>query len=185
MDVKNDVIVSDLPKAPERSDDAGNKDPASEILFAAQRFIADADALEEVLQVSKPVLIAKSEEHRIELNRLVSQAKRSGQTKISLEFGELHNLVSLLAKLKRGSFLFRGHLLVALVSRFDAFVSTVARVVLSAFPDRLGKRTLTYADAAQFSSIEELRDRFIDEEIDSQMRESHDEQLSFCLHSRE
>ena len=151
----------------------------STILSAAQRFIVDTEALEELLHISRPVLEAKRDEHLDELGRLLAAGTPLGEARLRLDLSQLHRLMSLAAKLERGSFLFRGHLLVALVSRFDAFVSSIARELLSKYPERIGKRTLTYSDAAQFTSIAELRIRFIDEEIDSKMRESHEEQLKF------
>jgi hypothetical protein len=52
---------------------------ARQILGAAQQFIVDADALEEVLELSKPVLVAKQQEHRQELEQLLNQVRSSGK----------------------------------------------------------------------------------------------------------
>ena len=82
---------------------------ARQILAAAQQFIVDADALEEVLELSTPVLVAKQQEHRQELEQLLNQVQSSG-TELRLDVRELHRLTSLAAKLSRGGFLFRGHL---------------------------------------------------------------------------
>ena len=60
-----------------------------------------------------------------------------------------------------------------------AFVAAVALELLTAFPERLGKRSLAYTDVANFNSLEELRQKFIADEIDSRMRESHNEQIKF------
>jgi hypothetical protein len=155
-----------------------NAERARHILAAAQYFMVDADALEEVLALSKPVIRAKQEEHHQELAQLLSEVKSSNE-KVQVDVSALHKLTGLAAKLNRGGFLFRGHLLVALVSRFDAFIGAVGRKLLVAFPERLGKRSLTYADAAAFKSLEELRDKFIGKEIDAKMRESHNEQIRF------
>jgi hypothetical protein len=165
---------------PESAADEGvsKGERARQILAAAQYFLVDADALEEVLALSKPVIKSKQEEHRQELKQLLSEVK-SSQDKVQIDVSALHKLTGLAAKLNRGGFLFRGHLLVALVSRFDAFVGAVARELLVAFPERLGKRSLTYADAASFKTLDELREKFIAEELDAKMRESHNEQIKF------
>jgi hypothetical protein len=153
--------------------------PAGQILLAAQTFIADAEALQEILEVTSPVLIAKSAEHRAEAELVIGRNHRGTEKELTLDFSELNRLLGLLSKQTRGGFLFRGHLLVALVSRFDVFTSTVARQLLVAFPSRLGKKTVLFSDAVQFSTIHELKKKIIDNEIDERMHGSHLEQLDF------
>ncbi len=152
---------------------------ASRIRVAAQTFILDAEALQEILDVSYPVLVEKEKEHRAELKDLSNQLKLAPDTPARLTYRDAHKFLGLFARQMRGGFLFRGHLLVALVSRFDVFIAQVARELLSAFPDRLGQRSVKYADAVEFKSVEELKEKFIDEEVDNRMRESHVDQLKF------
>lgn len=132
-----------------------------------------------MLDISKPFLIAKQRERKEELEQLLRESKTHGGTNLNVDSTKLHKLIGLSSNAQRGGFLFRGHLLVALVSRFDGFFSSVVRELLQAFPDRLGKKTLTYADAARCLSMDELRKRFIGDEIDSKMRESHKDQLDY------
>ncbi len=153
--------------------------PASNILMAAQRFIADAEALQEILVVAKPVLIAKQDERKAELDELMSQTQKASDAGIRPDLLELNRAAGLFSKQRRGGFLFRGHLLVALVSRFDTFASEVARELLRAFPDRLGEKSVSFSDASKFGSIEELKKKIIDEKIDAEMRDSHIKQLKF------
>jgi hypothetical protein len=112
---------------------------AFRILMAAQEFTADAEALQEVVDVARPVLVAKEKERSAELDRLRRNENSGDGEDIHFNLMEMHRLVGLFAKQKRGGFLFRGHLLVALVSRFDGFVSQIARELLLHQPARLGK----------------------------------------------
>jgi hypothetical protein len=155
------------------------RNPTNKILMAAQTFILDAEALQEILEVSKPALAAKQTERKAELKKLLSDVAADDQDRIKFDHRQLHRLLGLFSKLIRGAFLFRGHLLVALVSRFDAFVAEVARELLLVFPDRLGKKSITYAEAAKFGSIKELQEKIIEDEVDQRMRESHKEQIEF------
>lgn len=160
----------------EQKSEAAKREPPMSILVAAQTFILDAEALVEILEVSKPVLVAKQQERSQELATLVSSASAAGAQP---DFRQIHQVLGLLAKLTRGGFLFRGHLLVALVSRFDSFIADVIRELLFAFPDRLGKRSISYSEAAKYSSIDELKASIIEDEVDKVMRQSHQEQLEF------
>jgi hypothetical protein len=51
--------------------------------------------------------------------------------------------------------------------------------LLRAYPEKLGSRTLSYSEAVRASSLDELRNKLIDDEIDSKMRASHLEQLEY------
>jgi hypothetical protein len=153
--------------------------PAASILVAAQRFIADAEALQELFEVATPVLVAKATEYRVEMESMLANYLREPKKNLQMNLGELNRLSRLNAKQVRGHFLFRGHLLVALVSRFDAFISAVCFELLSVFPDRLAKKTISFADTTQFRKIEELKKKIIQDEIDEQMRGSHAAQLEF------
>ena len=172
--------MSDPSLAPTPAKEPVRKDQGpGNILRAAQTFIADTEALEEVLLVSTPVLTAKRDEHIAEIQQLLSQLNLKLVDESPLSYQDMHRLSGIASKLQRGNYLFRGHLLVALVSRFDAFVSNIAREVLYERTEKLAGRTLTYSEAVQSSSIEELKNRFIEEEIDAKMRDSHEEHLKF------
>lgn len=161
------------------ANDQEHRDIATGILNAAQIFIADAEALQELFEVAAPVLVAKAQEYRAELVRLTKGFSRGPENEVRMNLAEFHRLNRLTAKQTRGHFLFRGHLLVALVSRFDTFIASVARQLLTAFPARLSKKSISYADAAQFSDLDELKRKIIEDEVDEQMRGSHKDQLDF------
>src|SRR5664280_3461640 len=98
--------------SPEQVTENSSEGCALRILSAAQQFIVETEALEEVLLVAKPVLAAKRQEHVAELGQLLSSIKGASKTAFRLDYGQLHRLLGLAAKMQRGSFLFRGHLLV-------------------------------------------------------------------------
>lgn len=152
--------------------------PASAILLSAEEFILDVDALQEVYD-DADAASKSGRQNRVEaLSRYIDSVEGSEPVK-HCDYKVAHNVLALAIKLHRGHDLLSGHMLVAMISRFDRFVTEVIRELLIAFPDKIGGKSVTYADAASCASIEELRGRFIDEELDAKGRESHLKQLEY------
>jgi hypothetical protein len=152
---------------------------AERILDAAQDFMADAEALVEIFEIVIPPLRSKQKEYRKELEELFESFKANDSGALTMNLSGFVQLNRLRAKHSRGHFLFRGHILVALISRFDAFIAAVCRELLRAFPSRLGSKTLSFAEATQFKNLEELENKIVSDVIDEQMRGSHLDQIAF------
>ncbi len=66
-------------------------------------------------------------------------------------------------------------ILVSLVSQYDAFLGRLLRMIFLSRPELLNasERTLTFAQAASFESIEMMREHVIEKEIEGVLRSSH------------
>ncbi len=96
----------------------------------------------------------------------------------------LENAYRLLRELRRSESsveLLPRSFVVALVSEFDAFVSTLLKFVFSKRPEvlRSSERNLTLADLLQFNDIEAAKDSLLDKEVETVIRMSHSEQFAF------
>lgn len=71
--------------------------------------------------------------------------------------------------------------IIGLISVYDAYLSKLLRVVFSKHPEMVltSDREIKYSDLIGYSSIEEARDRIIDREVESVIRNSHHEQFSW------
>ncbi len=69
----------------------------------------------------------------------------------------------------------------ALVSKFDAYIGNLMRVIFQTRTDTLrsSAKTLTLREIMDFSTIEEAQKFIIEEEVDSLLRESHDKQVEW------
>lgn len=158
--------------------------PVNAILLSAERFILDVDALQEMYDDADTASKSGMQNRLEVLNRYIDSVHSSEPLK-QHDYRVAHNILALATKLRRGHNLFSGHMLVAMVSRFDRFVAGVVRELLVYFPDKIAGKPVSYADATSCASIEELRDRFIDEELDTKGRESHLKQLEYLSFLRE
>lgn len=72
-------------------------------------------------------------------------------------------------------------MLVNMVSQFDAYLSKLIKAMFVCDPRRLNasQKKFSYADMLKFSSIDDARESLIEEEIESQLRNSHSQQLDW------
>lgn len=72
-------------------------------------------------------------------------------------------------------------MIIGLVSAYDAFLSQLLRVVLSMHQEIVltSEKSIKFSELSEFSSIEQARTSLIDREIESVLRESHQEQFSW------
>lgn len=71
-------------------------------------------------------------------------------------------------------------LLVAMVSRYDAFIGNLLEGLFRIKPELISssKRTITFKELMEFNSLEDARDHIINEEIEAFLRQSHPDQFS-------
>jgi len=72
-------------------------------------------------------------------------------------------------------------MVIGLVSAYDAFLTRLLRVVLNKYEQIVltSEKTIKFADLCKFGSIEDARASLIDREIETVMRSSHHEQITF------
>jgi len=117
-------------------------------------------------------------EAQLTLDRALTNAKDSGvnlpQIIDSTKVIRGHEL-----RLRRARLLFQGNSIVSLVSRFDQFLAAIIRFLLRLHPERLNNLSIPYSDLSQMSSVEELRSRFIRNEVEDLFRKAHDAQFKY------
>ncbi len=71
-------------------------------------------------------------------------------------------------------------LLISLVSQFDNLVSGLVRSVYQVKPEKINasESAIRYSELKHYASIENVIDKFIDDKIESILRESHDDQFT-------
>lgn len=71
--------------------------------------------------------------------------------------------------------------IVTLISQYDFLVGEIIKFIYKVQPNILveSEKIIHYEDLLNYSSIDELKNSFIDKEVDSVLRENHDKQLSY------
>ena len=147
--------------------------------------LGDIESLRETFELVVPLLEKQDDERRKEvreaqltLDRALTNAKDSGvnlpQIIDSTKVIRGHEL-----RLRRARLLFQGNSIVSLVSRFDQFLAAINRFLLRLHPERLDNLSIPYSDLSQMSSVEELRSRFIRNEVEDLFRKAHDDQFKY------
>lgn len=70
---------------------------------------------------------------------------------------------------------------VALVSLYDAFLGSLVRVIFEHRPDllRQSERKLSYADLADYETLDDARESIVEKEVEALLRESHTKQFDW------
>jgi len=145
-------------------------------------FVRHVDSLRETLPMTMMVMqlmgddLAKKLEAFEGENCTVAHVENGRKVSIPLEhirrwnrMKSKHDQVDLARKLIPRS------ILVSLVSQYDAFLGRLLRMIFLSRPELLNasERTLTFAQAASFDSIEAMREHVIEKEVEGVLRSSH------------
>jgi hypothetical protein len=161
------------------------REPFKQIMFLSGDLIADVDSARELFHTVIPILDAEDDTQSKLLKEVSARAKeiKAHQRKISVdELTQITNdLRAFVDTFGRSNKLFRSNSVITLVSEYDDFFLHLLKEVLSLHPDRLrgSDKKISYGDAVQLSSLDDLKSKFIDDEVDAVMRESHDEQFRY------
>ena len=142
-------------------------------------FIKNIDSLKSSLRLSMGLI---SLQHKINLSKLHDFIKKNGKKKTSKSFVLRYEDVDYYEKLKRNTDITLASdrvvprsALIALVSQFDAFMSSMIRIVLLSNSDALNKceKSLTFSLLSKLNNIDEAKSYIIEKEIDSILRDNH------------
>lgn len=101
---------------------------------------------------------------------------------LSIEYlGELTRRIERGTSIRAGVASLPNMFLVGLVSAYDKFLSDLIRVIFMERPELLSssERNLSFKDLIEIGSVEAARERIIDKEIETVIRKSHSEQISW------
>ena len=176
---------------PTKNEKESQLEPHEEFLKATRKFLTDIDCAREMFNAVVPVLKQQNEELSKESKKAVSflesklQQKDKGPVltpnKIWQLINEIRRLEGMLNRIFRTNKMFRRQSIVLLVSCLDEHVAEILRISYRTFPERLKNRnkSLNYDEFVDARSINEIRDRFIESEIDTLLRKSHLDQLDY------
>ena len=86
-----------------------------------------------------------------------------------------------LREIDRGVTVLPGAILLSLVATFDSFIADTLRFMLRSSPERVidSSKTVNVRDVLNMSSFDEMVGKIIDDEVETIMRGSHDEQIKY------
>lgn len=100
------------------------------------------------------------------------------KTKIIIMIKDLFNT---LKKLDRGLILFKNNIIITLVSRYDEYLANLIGLLLTLNPEPLYNpdKTLSLTEILELGSFERIRDKFIENEVERIIRESHSKHFEY------
>ena len=86
-----------------------------------------------------------------------------------------------LREFDKGVTVLPGAILLSLVATFDSFIADTVRLMLRHKPERVieSSKTISVKEVLNMSSFEDVRNKVIDDEVETLMRGSHDEQIKY------
>jgi hypothetical protein len=154
-----------------------------------RRFMHDVESLETTLPAIDRFLANYAEEARKKIdNYLDSKAiektdeGNKRRYKLPSDALPIHlKITKQLGMAIRANKLIANSFAVALISQYDAYLGRLIRLIYLARPELLNasERSITLSQLMEFGSIDEARERIIEKEVESVLRNSHSEQLGW------
>lgn len=191
MAVKRELRSSSKKEKPEKK-----KAPASHaerILAATTLFLSDVLASQDTYRLVMPVLQKQDEASGKELAKCLSHLKStSKRIRVSKRPSTIHKnririwescrkIQILVTKLDRATRHYRRSTLVSLISRLDEFSAEVLKESFAGSPDLLAgkKKEVKFSQLRDPDFVEELVGTFVQEELDTFLHKSHEEQIEY------
>jgi hypothetical protein len=167
--------------------------PNKKLLILSESFLNDLDCLREMFDTIIPVLEQQDEQRKENINKIIKKAEQNKypqtvgseteteKEKVELSPDEYRELLLNLKKLRRSDQLFRQQIITTFIARFDEFIGELLKVALSINPEWLKttEKSITYEKLIEMKSIDNAIVGVINEEIESLLRGSHQEQIEF------
>ena len=175
---------------PTKSEKENQLESHEELLNATGKFLTDVASAREMFDTVVPVLEQQGEEFSKELeNKVASMGAEfrhfQHTTKITSNViwlsNEVRRITGKVSRIIRANNMFRRQSVVLLVSCLDEHVAEILRISYRTFPEKIKNRdrSLKYHEFIDARSINEIRDQFIESEIDALLRNSHLDQLDY------
>lgn len=174
--------------APKKKRSKQQHDPQTSLHAAYDMFLSDLDCAREMFDTVIPVLQQRDDSRRKRISEISAHIKALRKTdsngaSVDKEklVADITDMLDALTKLNRASQMFRHNAIVILLSRYDQYLADVYRAVYRSFPERLQASdiSLTYHELQLAKDICEAVDKIIDKEVDTQLRQSHADKLTF------
>ncbi|WP_155006279.1 hypothetical protein [Sphingomonas hengshuiensis] len=94
---------------------------------------------------------------------------------------EIHLIVDRLKQIDSGLSILPSSVLLSLVATFDSMIGDGIKELLKARPDKItsSDKTVTYRELFNIGSLDDAKDKFINDEVDKLLRGSHDDQILY------
>lgn len=154
----------------------------SKLLMATDKFLNDLDCVQEMFQIVMPILKEQDDLRQKKIDEFLEKSEKWGKAKNNkVPIREIKELIGVIKKLNRATRMFKTNYIVTLVSRYDEYIGELIRILLQLYPDRLKKseKNLYFEDILELKSVERIKEKFIEKEVESVLRESHSDHFKY------
>src|SRR5262249_15475968 len=84
-------------------------------------------------------------------------------------------------KLNRANNLFRSNSVVSMISTYEEYFRQLLQTILGTFPERFKhpEKVITYEELSELRSLDEIKEKFIEKELDKELRKSTIDQFKY------
>lgn len=161
------------------------KNETSIFKIAINEYITQINSLVDTMPIVLKILVSNTKIHFEKLDEFIKQkSTKIDEDSYSLPI-ELHShhelLISNVEKSAEAIRLWPCNMVVSFVSIYDAFLGNIIKAMYKTSPEQLKEcnREFSVKDILQFGSIEEAKERVIEKEAETVIRNSHSEQLDW------
>ncbi len=165
-----------------KSKDSKKPTPSKRLLGTNFFFLNDIECLRDMFHTVVPILVQTDKQRRSAMSavakRLAALTEKKKPDKNEL-LNEVMALTEAARKLDRANLFFRSNSIISLVARYEEFFRDLTQTIFEAHPDRLKSqdRTINYEEAIALGSIDELKAKFIEKEVDRISKQPFDDQF--------
>jgi len=191
--MNEDIIEADKPiEKPKREKmtrvDTKDVPIYQRLIFSTEDFLNDIECIIYMFKTVIPVLEKQNNDRKSYLDKLNSKlesispedvkSKIENKNKILIV---IKDLINTLKKMDRGLILFKNNIIITLVSRYDEYLANLIALLLMLNPEPLYNpdKTLSLTEILELGSFERIRDKFIENEVEKVIRESHSKHFEY------
>ena len=191
--MNEDIIEADKPiEKPKREKmtrvDTKDVPIYQRLIFSTEDFLNDIECIIYMFKTVIPVLEKQNNDRKSYLDKLNSKlesispedvkSKIENKNKILIV---IKDLINTLKKMDRGLILFKINIIITLVSRYDEYLANLIALLLMLNPEPLYNpdKTLSLTEILELGSFERIRDKFIENEVEKVIRESHSKHFEY------
>ena len=166
----------------EQKNDVRQANPWDPIMASQFSFLNDLECIGEMVDLVLPVLHNRDQERHGRIKQLYEEIERSeGEESNPRSHADMREFLVHVKRMRQGERMFRQGVIMSIVSKFDEFLVGVLGVAYRKNAGWLKNpdKKVSYKKLLEIASLEALKEEIVVQEVDSLMRGSHYNQITF------
>lgn len=153
-----------------------NETGSNKLIMHTENFINDLECAREMFQIVMPVLNNQDKKRQKKIDEFIQKVNLPKTKKEPLDFSlnGIKEFLKDMRKLNRGTDIFRKNVIIGFVSRYDELIGNLVRSIFKIKPNLIiSDKVLNIKEVIELRSVKNIKERFVENEVDSFLRNSH------------